>query len=123
MDTIPEANSVRLISSSRVEGTPVYNLDGEKLGTVDSMMIDRGTGQVAYAVMAFGGFLGMGEKRHPMPWKSMVYDKAREGYVVMLSREELEAAPNMEANELGRLDDRDYEETVYTHYKAEPYWL
>lgn len=123
MDTIPETNSARLISSSRVEGTPVYNLDGEKLGTVDSMMIDRDTGQVAYAVMAFGGFLGMGERRHPMPWKTMVYDKAREGYVVTLSREELEAAPNMDANEFGRLDDRDYEETVYTHYKAEPYWL
>lgn len=123
MDTIPEVNSARLISSSQVEGTPVYNLDGEKLGTVDSMMIDRDTGQVAYAVMAFGGFLGMGEKRHPMPWKTMVYDKAREGYVVSLSREELEAAPNMEVNEFGRLDDRDYEETVYTHYKAEPYWL
>ena len=123
MDTTPEVNFARLISSNRVEGTPVYNLDGEKLGTVDSMMIDRDTGQVAYAVMAFGGFLGMGEKLHPMPWKTMVYDKQREGYVVTLSREELEEAPNMEANEFGRLDDRDYQETVYTHYKAEPYWL
>lgn len=123
MDMIPEIQSARLISSSRVEGTPVYNLDGEKLGTVDSMMIDRDTGHVAYAVIAFGGFLGMGGKRHPMPWKTMVYDKVREGYVVSLSREELEAAPNMEADEFARLDDRDYEETVYTHYKAEPYWL
>lgn len=123
MDTIPDIKSARLISSSRVEGTPVYNPEGEKLGIVDSMMIDRDTGHVAYAVMAFGGFLGMGEKRHPMPWKTMVYDKKLEGYVVTLSREELEAAPNMEAGEFARLDDRDYEETVYTHYKAEPYWL
>lgn len=122
MDTIPEIKSARLISSSRVEGTPVYNLEGEKLGTVDSVMIDRETGQVVYAVMAFGGFLGMGEKRHPMPWKTMIYDKAREGYVVSLSREELETAPNMDAGEFSRLGDRDYEETVYTHYKAEPYW-
>lgn len=123
MDTIPDIKSARLISSSRVEGTPVYNSEGEKLGTVDLMMIDRDTGHVAYAVMAFGGFLGMGEKRHPVPWKTMVYDKKLEGYVVTLTREELEAAPNMEAGEFGRLDDRDYEETVYTHYKAEPYWL
>ncbi|WP_291202671.1 PRC-barrel domain-containing protein [Hyphomonas sp.] len=123
MDTIPGTTSARLISSSRVEGTAVFNLDGEKLGTVDSVMIDRSTGHVVYAVMAFGGFLRMGEKRHPMPWKTMVYDKQREGYVVSLSRVDLEAAPHMEANEFGRLDDRDYEETVYTHYKAEPYWL
>lgn len=123
MDMIPDIKSARLISSSRVEGTPVYNSEGEKLGTVDSMMIARDTGHVAYAVMAFGGFLGMGEKRHPVPWKTMVYDKKLEGYVVTLTRGELEAAPNMEVGEFGRLDDRDYEETVYTHYKAEPYWL
>jgi len=123
MDAIPEIQTTRLISSSQVEGTPVYNLDGEKLGSVDSVMIDRESGQVVYAVMAFGGFLGLGEKRHPMPWKTMIYDKQREGYVVSLSREELEGAPNMNAGEYGELGDRDYEETVYTHYKAEPYWL
>lgn len=123
MDTIPEIQTTRLISSGQVEGTPVYNLEGEKLGTVDSVMIDRESGQVVYAVMAFGGFLGLGEKRHPMPWKTMIYDKQREGYVVSLSREELEGAPNMNAGEYGELGDRDYEETVYTHYKAEPYWL
>ncbi len=123
MDTIPEIQTTRLISSGQVEGTPVYNLEGEKLGTVDSVMIDRESGQVVYAVMAFGGFLGLGEKRHPMPWKTMIYDKQREGYVVSLSREELEGAPNMNAGEYGELGDRDYEETVYPHYKAEPYWL
>ncbi|MEX1250373.1 MAG: PRC-barrel domain-containing protein [Hyphomonas sp.] len=123
MDTIPEIQTTRLISSSQVEGTPVYNLEREKLGTVDSVMIDRESGQVVYAVMAFGGFLGLGEKRHPMTWNTMIYDKQREGYVVSLSREELEGAPNMNAGAYGELADRDYEETVYTHYKAQPYWL
>jgi hypothetical protein len=56
-----------LISSSKVEGTAVFNVEGEKLGSVDCLMIDKQSGQVAYAVMSFGGFLGLGEKRHPVP--------------------------------------------------------
>jgi sporulation protein YlmC with PRC-barrel domain len=112
-----------LISSSKVEGTAVYNVEGEKLGSVDCLMIDKQSGHVAYAVMSFGGFLGLGEKRHPVPWQSMSYDKSKDGYVVGLSREQLEAAPNLNPGEYGQLGDRAYEETVYTHYKAEPYWL
>src|SRR5205085_12220097 len=64
----------RLISSDKVEGTPVYNPKGERLGKVHHLMIDKYTGQVAYAVMAFGGFLGIGEKYHPLPWKMLTYD-------------------------------------------------
>jgi len=121
--TTQDAVSQSLISSSKVEGTAVYNVEGEKLGAVDCLMIDKQSGQVAYAVMSFGGFLGLGEKRHPVPWPSMYYDKSKEGYVVSLSKEALEAAPNLNPGEYGQLGDRDYEETVYTHYKAEPYWL
>ena len=64
----------RLISSDKVEGTPVYNPKGERLGKVHHLMIDKYTGQVAYAVMSFGGFLGIGEKYHPLPWKMLNYD-------------------------------------------------
>ncbi len=112
-----------LISSTSVEGTAVYNHAGEKLGTVDCLMIDKRKGGVAYAVMAFGGFLGMGEKRHPMPWQSLSYDDARDGYVVSLTKEQLESAPSLERGEYGRLGDRAYDESIYTHYKATPYWL
>ena len=59
----------RLIASNKVEGTPVYKRDGEQLGNVYSFMVDKYTGQVAYAVMSFGGFLGLGESYHPLPWK------------------------------------------------------
>ncbi len=123
MDTAVATSSSGLISTSRVEGTAVFNADGEKLGTVECLMIDKTSGQVAYAVMAFGGFLGLGEKRHPMPWESMKYDREMDGYVVSLSKEELTAAPNLNPGEYGQLGDREYEETIYTHYKAEPYWL
>lgn len=112
-----------LISSSKVDGTAVFNVDGERLGSIDCVMFDKEKGVVAYAVMAFGGFLGLGEKRHPVPWASMTYDTSKEGYVVPLSKEELKAAPMLEPDQYTQLGDPDYDATVYTHYKAEPYWL
>jgi hypothetical protein len=67
-----------LISSSKVDGTKVYNPAGEKLGSIESLMIDKISGQVRYAVMAFGGFLGMGTDRHPLPWSTLKYDVNQE---------------------------------------------
>ncbi|WP_141262539.1 PRC-barrel domain-containing protein [Komagataeibacter diospyri] len=82
-----------LISSDKVEGTSVYSPSGEKLGTVKYFMVDKISGDVAYVVMSFGGFLGMGNSYHPLPWKNLHYDKDRGGYIVALTREQLEAAP------------------------------
>ena len=83
----------RLIASDKVEGTAVYNRKGEKLGTVQNFMVDKRSGQVAYAVMSFGGFLGIGEEYHPLPWKVLTYDTNLGGYVVDLDRKRLEDAP------------------------------
>src|ERR1700730_6953203 len=83
----------RLIASNKVEGTPVYKRDGEQLGNVYNFMVDKYTGQVAYAVMSFGGFLGLGESYHPLPWKMLTYDTRLEGYVIDLDRECLKNAP------------------------------
>lgn len=113
----------RLISSNSVEGTDVFNPEGDKLGTVDCVMIDKQKGNVAYAVMSFGGFLGMGEKRHPLPWQSLSYDTGKDAYVVRLSKEQLKTGPNLNAGDYGRLGDREYDESVYAHYRANPYWL
>jgi hypothetical protein len=76
----------RLISSDKVVGTPVYNRQGEHLGSVYNLMIDKISGQVAYAVMSFGGFLGIGERYHPLPWRVLKYDTRQGGYVVDLDR-------------------------------------
>lgn len=123
MTTPSDIIAQKLVSSSKVQGTAVYNVGGEKLGTVDCVMINKHSGQVAYAVMSFGGFLGLGEKRHPVPWQSLNYDTSKDGYVVSLSRNDLEGAPSLDPGEFGQLGERAYEEMVYTHYKAEPYWL
>ena len=87
METRTQENLARaelgtLISSRRVEGTDVYNSRGDHLGTIEHVMIDKLTGQVSYAVMSFGGFLGIGEKYHPLPWQVLEYDTSKGGYIV-----------------------------------------
>jgi sporulation protein YlmC with PRC-barrel domain len=82
-----------VISSDRVEGTNVYNSVGDKLGSIDELMIDKRSGQVRYAVLEFGGFLGMGTDRYPLPWNMLKYDTSKDGYVVPLEKEQLAGAP------------------------------
>ena len=104
-----------LISSRKVEGTAVYNAKGDKLGSVDHMMIGKRSGRVEYAVMSFGGFLGMGERFHPLPWEVLDYDTDRSGYVVDIDKERLEQAPTFEKDSQPEWD-RNFGETVYTYY-------
>ena len=86
-----------LISADKVIGTNVYNRAGEKLGSVYALMLNKLNGQVAYAVMSFGGFLGIGESYHPLPWRILTYDTRMGGYVVDLDRRQLEDAPTYTA--------------------------
>lgn len=82
-----------IISSEKVEGTKVYNAAGDKLGSIDNLMIDKRTGQVRFAVLEFGGFLGMGTDRYPLPWSMLKYETEMDGYVVPLDKAKLESAP------------------------------
>jgi hypothetical protein len=105
----------RLISSDKVEGTPVYDRQGTNLGSVQTVMIDKYSGQVAYAVMSFGGFLGIGERYHPLPWRALTYDTAQGGYVVDISREQLERAPTYGRDETP-WSDPSYGRIVHDYY-------
>jgi PRC-barrel domain len=98
----------RLISSEKVDGTAVYDRRGERLGSVHHLMIDKYTGQVSYAVMSFGGFLGIGESYHPLPWKVLNYDVRLGGYVVDLDRNRLQDAPSYTSRDIPNWDDRSY---------------
>jgi hypothetical protein len=111
----------RLISSDKVVGTAVYNRRGEHLGSVYNLMIDKHSGQVAYAVMSFGGFLGMGESYHPLPWRVLTYDTGRGGYVVDLDRSRLEAAPSYTSSTPPNWSDRTYAHRVDEFYGVAPY--
>ena len=105
----------RLIASNKVEGTAVYNRQGEHLGTVYNFMVDKFTGQVAYAVMSFGGFLGIGESYHALPWKALTYDRGLGGYVVDLDKDRLAEAPRYGADE-DPFADPDYCRTLDYYY-------
>ena len=109
------AISSSVISSERVEGTSVYNAAGDKLGTIDDLMIDKVSGQVRYAVLEFGGFLGMGTDRYPIPWNMLKYETAQDGYVVPLDQAQLEAAPRYGRDAVPEYDDA-YRTSVDTYY-------
>jgi len=86
--------STDLIASSKVEGTAVYNRNGEHLGEVYNFMVGKRSGRVAYAVMSLGGFLGIGRRYHALPWNVLTYDTKRGGYVIDADRDILMAAPH-----------------------------
>ena len=104
-----------LIASDKVEGTPVYNRQGEHLGSIYNVMIEKRSGQVRYAVMSFGGFLGIGERYHPLPWDKLTYAPHQGGYVVDVTREQLEGAPSYARDEMP-WNDPLYGKTVYGYY-------
>ncbi|MEO8807512.1 MAG: PRC-barrel domain-containing protein [Burkholderiaceae bacterium] len=104
-----------VISSDRVEGTNVYNGSGDKLGSIDDLMIDKRSGQVRYAVLEFGGFLGMGTDRYPLPWNMLTYDTAKEGYVVPLDKDLLNGAPRYAEDQRPPYDE-DYGRRVNDYY-------
>src|SRR4249919_4404508 len=95
----PSDTRGRMIAASKVNGTTVYNTAGEKLGSVYDVMIDKRSGNAEYAIMSFGGFLGIGDSYHPLPWKSLTYDTDQGGYAVDLDRPRLEGAPSYKAEE------------------------
>ena len=111
----------RLISSDKAVGTAVYNRQEEHLGSIYNLMIDKYSGQVAYAVMSFGGFLGMGESYHPLPWRRLTYDTRLGGYVVDLDRARLEKAPSYTARNAPDWSDRTYGQRVDDFYGVPPY--
>jgi PRC-barrel domain len=110
-----------LIASDRVEGTAVLRPTGEKIGSIERVMIEKVSGRVAYAVMAFGGLLGVGHRHFTLPWSTLTYDESLDGYVVNISEEQLKAAPDYDRE--GEIwSDRTREEELHRYYDVPPYW-
>lgn len=114
-DRITRDESSDLISSEKVDGTTVYNRQGEKLGTISNFMVGKRNGRVEYAVLSFGGLFGMGERSYPLPWDVLNYDLDKGGYVVDLDKDRLKDAPSYERGQDPTYD-RTYGEQVYGHY-------
>ncbi|MBR0798706.1 PRC-barrel domain-containing protein [Bradyrhizobium jicamae] len=82
-----------LIGSDKVEGTAVYGADDRKIGSIERVMIDKVSGRVSYAVLGFGGILGLGNDHYPLPWPSLKYDTRLGGYVTGVTEDQLREAP------------------------------
>ena len=93
--TLDRRETASLIGSDKVEGTPVYRSNGDRVGQVERVMIDKLSGKVAYAVMSFGGFLGIGEDYYPLPWPLLTYNPQLEGYEVTSASSNSKARRNI----------------------------
>ena len=108
-----------LISSEDVNGTTVYGSDGKKIGAIDHLMIDKMSGRVAYAVISFGGFLGLGHSHYPIPWAAFNYDTQLGGFRTNVTEQQLQDAPEFSDDSWG---DRAWEVRTHRHYAAPHYW-
>jgi hypothetical protein len=113
--------TVSLIGSDKVEGTAVYGADDRKIGSVQRVMLDKVSGKVAYAVISFGGFLGIGEDYYPMPWPSLKYDTRLGGYRVGVTEDQLKGAPKYSRSTDWDWSDRARDLEIYDYYKT-PLW-
>ena len=109
----------QLISSQDVEGTNVYGAGDAKVGEIDHLMIDKLSGRVSYAVMSFGGFLGLGNSHYPVPWAALKYDPTLGGYRTGITEQQLQDAPAFTDSAWG---DREWEARTHKHYNAPVYW-
>jgi sporulation protein YlmC with PRC-barrel domain len=112
-----------LIESDRVEGTAVYDSSGKRIGTVERVMIDKISGRVAYAVMSFGGFFGVGANEYAVPWSVLDYDPGLGGYRIQITAEQLRSAPSLSRARGQDWPDRQSEQDLHDHYQVTYYWV
>ena len=116
--THPSDTTGPMIAASKVNGTVVYSTAGEKLGSIYDVMLDKVSGHASYAIMSFGGFFGIGDSYHPLPWQTLQYDAAQGGYVINIDRSRLEGAPSYAASDTARWDDPMYGRDIDNYYGA-----
>ena len=111
-----------LIASDRIEGTSVRRANGHRIGKIERVMLDKISGKVAYAVLSFGGILGIGNKHLPIPWARLTYNLKLDAYELDLTDDELKKAPALEADENFDWGDRSHELTIHAYYRTPTYW-
>ena len=112
----------RAIRAKQVLGTNVVDPSGRKIGQIEDVILDKQSNSIMFAVVGFGGFLGMNEKYHPIPWASLDYDPDQGAYVVSFTKEQLQAAPSGSIDELTLDDGMQFRDRTYDYYKAPRYW-
>ncbi|MBS0581117.1 MAG: PRC-barrel domain-containing protein [Proteobacteria bacterium] len=110
------------IRAKKVIGTDVNDPSGKKIGKVEDVVLDKQSNNIMFAVVGFGGFLGMAEKYHPIPWESLDYDEGESAYVVNFTKQQLESAPTGSIEELTAGDGLRFRDRSFEYYKAPRYW-
>lgn len=113
----------RVVPASSVRGAKVRNPDGEDLGKIEDIMLDVGAARIAYAVLSFGGFLGLGDKLFAIPWEALALDPENEWFVLDIAKEQLEDAPGFDKDHWPDMGDRDWGAGIHSHYGHRPYWM
>ena len=111
-----------VMAADALTGDKVVNFQKEDLGKIEHLMIDLESGRIAYAVLSFGGFLGMGDKLFAIPWSSLKVDTVERRFVLNVDKELLKAAPGFDKEHWPDMADRAWGAKVYTYYGAKPYW-
>ncbi|QUS38953.1 PRC-barrel domain containing protein [Tardiphaga alba] len=111
-----------LIASDRIEGTAVRRANGERIGHIERLMIDKVSGKVSYAVMSFGGFLGIGSNLLPVPWALLAYNRELDAYQLDIDEEDLKSAPSFTEKRDFDWGDHAEETALHRHYGVAPYW-
>ncbi len=112
----------RVLAADTLTGDKVVNLQNEDLGKIEHLMIDLGTGRIAYAVLSFGGFLGMGDKLFAIPWSALTVDTLEKRFILQVDKELLKRAPGFDKEQWPNMADRAWGTQVFKYYGAKPYW-
>ena len=112
----------RVMGASTLNGDDVVNRQGEKLGTIEEIMLDVPTGRIAYAVLSSGGLLGIGDKLFAIPWRSLTLDPENKCFVVDVAKERVEQAPGFDKDHWPSMADENWARELHTYYRVRPYW-
>jgi sporulation protein YlmC with PRC-barrel domain len=117
-----QSGHTQAIRANKVIGTDVKDLDGDNVGKIEDIVLDKLSNNIMFAVVGFGGVLGVGEKYHPVPWASLNYDESKNAYTVAMSKDQLKAAPADKLDALTKDDGGLLRQRSYEYYGAQPYW-
>ncbi|MDX1520285.1 MAG: PRC-barrel domain-containing protein [Anaerolineae bacterium] len=112
----------RVLSASSINGDDVKNPQGEHLGHIEDLMVDLNNGRISYAVLSFGGFLGMGDKLFAIPMEALTLDAENKEFILNVSEEKLENAPGFDKDNWPDMADRQFATDIYNYYEFKPYW-
>ena len=118
----PDGPGPDIMDAGTLKGDNVVNAAGDDLGKIEAIMLDVAAGRIAYAVLSFGGFLGMGSKLFAIPWSALTLDTTNHRFILDASKEQLEAAPGFDKDHWPTMADRTWATDIHAYYDVPPYW-